>query len=350
MDVRLYSGGFRRLQRSHSLDNFDFRQKTASADLAKTIYNAAERKPSRSKAVAFDLDETLGSFADLHSIWTMIGREHQTQKIFDDAMDLYPEFLRVGILPILEFLSSKIAAGECLPIYIYTNNQCEDQSWIERLINYLETRIHRSNKSRLFAHPICAFKVKTRRLEPNRTTHEKTYDDFVKCSMLKRAEVCFVDDLYHNKMDHRRVYYIQPPPYHHGLTYKQIVDRYLNSELWRKIHRDYESSVFFDEEENPRKTSESKVLRVFSFKPPSEQIIRPTRPSSHSLFESGILCSPEFEANCSSSNRNGSKKEQEIAAKIMYYVREFFFVSSRRHFTKKRQKILRGVSFTKKKR
>lgn len=272
---------------------------TEESYCVKNIYSATDSKPARSKTIAFDLDETIGSFADLYSIWTMVGREYQTQQIFDEIMDLYPEFLRVGILSVLEFISSKIEMGECLPIYIYTNNQCEDQSWIERLVNYLRRRISISGKCPLFASPICAFKVKNRRIEPNRTTKEKTYDDFVRCSMLKRPEVCFVDDLYHEKMDHRRVYYIQPPPYFHGLSYKQVVDRYLTSNLWRKIHPD----------QSP----------------------------------------PNINQHIEKISAEVLKKEQEITSKIMYYVREFFFVSSRRHFTRKRQKMWRG-GLTKKKR
>ena len=277
MDVRLYSGGFRRAPErpvNHSC-------------LVKTIYNASIHplllKP---KAVAFDLDETIGSFSDLYIIWCKLHKEMQTQFTFNKLLDLYPEFLRIGILHILEFLKTKIVGGQCLPIFIYTNNQCEDVSWVERIISYLESHVSNNAEipDKLFARPICAFKINRVRVEPNRTTHEKTYKDFIRCSMLKRTDLCFIDDASHDKMKHKRVYYIQPPPYFHTLSRPEVIDRVMRSDL-------------------------SKILRArLDLEIPEHPHI------NKSLFE---------------------KREQEIANKIMYYMREYFFVSMRRCVTKK---------------
>ena len=63
-----------------------------------------------SKVIAFDLDETLGSFIDLDILWrTLKGLEKQydIEVDFNKLLDLYPEFLRYGILSILEFLYQK---------------------------------------------------------------------------------------------------------------------------------------------------------------------------------------------------------------------------------------------------
>ena len=305
MEVRLYPGAFRRPNECPT-----------NNPLIKTIYNSINVRAVKPKAMAFDLDETLGSFSDLYSIWDTLTPMMKTRAVFNALLDLYPEFLRVGILSILEFLKSKIKSGQCLPIFIYTNNQCEDQSWVERLLGYLEMRLGtaqdripsltpfscQSGNTQIFARPILAFKIRNRCVEPNRTTHEKTYREFVRCSMLKHTDLCFVDDQTHEKMKHRRVYYIQPPPYVHRLTRKEVIDRFVDSKLCRTLYPDG-----------------AKIPQQF----PAEDLER--SPLSFPL-----------------------KKEQEITNKMMYYIREFFFVSSKRCYTKKCRRSISG--FTRRKR
>jgi hypothetical protein len=228
----------------------------------------------------------------------------KTQPVFEEIMDLYPEFLRVGIFSILRYLRVKQDSGVCLPIYIYTNNQCEDISWIYQLIDYLESRVSSGKVVKLFARPICAFKIKNKVVEKNRTTHEKTYSDFVRCSILSTShELCFIDDAYHKKMKHRRVYYIQPPPYVHALSYKQVVDRFLASDVYRKLY--------------------------------------PLRPIHLSGRQSGT--SSENEEN-EEIDELIQMEERKITNKIMYHIREFFFMSSRRRSTKKRVKSMSNFS------
>jgi hypothetical protein len=63
-------------------------------------------------------------------------------------------------------------------------------------------------------------------MEPMRTTNNKTYSDFIRCSLLpKSAEICFIDNTYYQKMLNDRVYYIQPRSYHHDLSKEVILDR-----------------------------------------------------------------------------------------------------------------------------
>jgi len=270
--------------------------------LIKTIYNAPISVNRKPKAIAFDLDETLGSFADLYELWITLELPAKTQFTFNQLLDLYPEFLRVDILSILGFIRTKIESGQCLPIYIYTNNQCEDLNWVEQIVIYLELRAPGS-PVKIFARPICAYKINNRRVDPTRTTHNKTYQDFVKCSMLTHTDLCFVDDQWHPKMKHRRVYYIQPPPYFHGMKRKYIVNRFLESNI-SKLCDPY------------------LVSRLYSF---DSDKIHPDAATTVKL-----------------------KQEQEISNRMMYYIREFFFVSLRRCSTKKRRESIGG--FTRKKR
>jgi len=255
------------------------------------IYNAAAySKPSNSNAIAFDLDETIGSFSDFHSLWARLEDHMRTQSVFNELMDLYPENLRVGIIPILRYIRTKQRNGQCLPVFIYTNNQCEDYSWIYKLIYYLEYLVSgvENTNEHIFARPICAFEINKKRVEPRRTTHEKTYSDFVHCSMVSTScQVCFIDDLYHKKMKNPRVYYIQPPPYVHPLSYREVVERFVTSHLFSKLY--------------PNR------------KPPPL---------------------PSFERDNSEQLKHllstHQSEERKITGKIMYYIREFFLLSSKR--------------------
>ena len=75
------------------------------------------------KVIIFDLDETLGSFSDMESLWSGIHnyikiQENALNKIdinqnaFNQLMDIYPEFLRTGILEILSYFVNKKRAKE----------------------------------------------------------------------------------------------------------------------------------------------------------------------------------------------------------------------------------------------
>jgi uncharacterized membrane protein len=45
------------------------------------------------KVIAFDLDETLGSFADLELLWKLICKIPNINIQFNELLDIYPEFL-----------------------------------------------------------------------------------------------------------------------------------------------------------------------------------------------------------------------------------------------------------------
>lgn len=271
----------------------------------KVIYTSEIYKSSKIRnAIAFDLDETIGSFSYFYSIWTLLDPDMKTQSIFNEIMDLYPEFLRFGILSILRYIQTKQELGKCLPIYIYTNNQCEDTSWIYQLIDYLESRVCTGN-NKIFARPICAFKIKDKIIEPNRTTNEKTYVDFVRCSMLSTShELCFIDDNYHRKMKHPRVYYIQPPPYVHSLTFKEVIERFLMSDVYKKLYATESNSIPLLNSicEEPLQRSDSSISI------PRQSFHRDYLPV---------------------------EEERKISQKIMYYIREFFLISERVKTTKK---------------
>jgi hypothetical protein len=273
------------------------------------------------KVVAFDLDETIGSFQDLYSIWKAIFEKGlytgtidrtTTQKIFNDLLDLYPEFLRYGILHILEFIKTKIQNGESHRIYLYTNNQCDysvwskiacpnPTEWVEMIIVYLNVKL--GVKDTIFAKPICAFKINNVVIEPLRQTTNKTHRDFLKCSILpKTTEICFIDNTYYEKMCHDKVYYIQPPPYIHALSRDDIIDRFVKSAFHKQL-----------------------VQKIGYVSPPSfpkdtAQPIQPYSPITTAQFE--------------------------IYTKLLYYIKEFFCMTTPPSHTRRR--IIRLGKFTRK--
>jgi hypothetical protein len=249
-------------------------------------------------AIAFDLDETIGSFSDFHSIWARLETHMKTQQTFNDIMELYPDFLRVDILSVFIYIRAKQESGHCLPIYIYTKNQCEAVNWIYQLIHYIEFKISPEAPYQLFARPICAFQIRGKQIEKSRTTHEKTYSDFVKCSRLTPSqELCFIDDVYYKKMKNRRVYYIQPPPYVHSVPYREVVDRFLKSDVYKRLY--------------------------------------PNRPIPFTLYDNNSQSNSN--AFNTSSKIQCDETERKITNRIMYYIREFFFISSKKCTTKKRR-------------
>jgi hypothetical protein len=281
------------------------------------------------KVVVFDLDETIGCFTDLYLIWTAIfntgiykGPTNKTivQSIFNELLDLYPEFLRYGILHILDFIRTKIQNGESHRIYLYTNNHCDfvaspdsrnptqpsPTEWVEMIIMYLNMKIGVTNT--IFAKPICAFKIGSRIIEPLRETRNKTHSDFLKCAVLpKNTEICFIDDTYHSQMAHNKVYYIQPPPYIHELSQQSIIDRFMVSALYTKINTTQYGNKYFE-----------------------------------SIFTPKPCLSP---VNSLSKNDNNNNKE--IYDKMMYYIKEFFCISAKTHST--RRKSVRIGKFTRRK-
>lgn len=191
------------------------------------------------RIVAFDLDETLGYFADLHILWNSLPRETFTppekHTVFGQLLDLYPEFIRVGIIKILRLISRKIRDGKCGKILLYTNNQCRYPEWIRLLLYYLDRKLC-PEKETVFDRPICAFKIKNQVVEVGRTSRDKIHGEMIKCAKLPHhTEICYIDDTHYRDMEHANVYYIQPPPYYHDLTAREIKRRLLYSRVFKDL-------------------------------------------------------------------------------------------------------------------
>ena len=202
------------------------------------------------KVVVFDVDETLGNFAQFAIFGHVLEEYFKDRNImyhyFNDLVDLYPEIIRPSMVRILEYIRKKKNDGICSKVMIYTNNMAPDK-WVSHIRHYFEYKL-RSGSSvstskelavvpPLFDHIIGGFKPTTMSTNyPQRTTKDKTIDDFIHCSRLPaNIEVCFLDDLYHPKMTNERVYYIKLQPYYSYIPFETFVIRFLNSALFRNV-------------------------------------------------------------------------------------------------------------------
>ena len=187
-----------------------------------------------SKIVVFDVDETLGYFVEFGIFWNSIiaYKIHQkidyelTQNDFNKILDLYPEFIRPNIISILNYIKHKKMSKECSGVMIYTNNQGPKQ-WVMNIKEYFEHKI----KYNLFNHIIAAFKVNGKHVELCRSSHDKSYGDFIKCSKIPcDVQICYLDDTYYPNMNAENVYYIKVKPYTHDLSFDEMIHRFVNSE------------------------------------------------------------------------------------------------------------------------
>jgi hypothetical protein len=180
------------------------------------------------KIVVFDLDETLGYFVEFGTFWNAIEAYKNTKLTQDDfnaTLDLFPEFIRPNILSVLKFLKIKKKCKKCSHLMIYTNNQ-GPKEWAIFIKKYFESKM----KSNIFDRIIAAFKINGKQVEFCRTTHNKTHNDFIKCTKVpKNSQICFLDDVYHPDMKNDNVYYINIHPYVHDLPFQEMIDRYINA-------------------------------------------------------------------------------------------------------------------------
>ena len=212
-----------------------------------------KRKP---KVVVFDVDETLGNFAQFGIFCATLDEYYKADisyKHFNDLVEIFPEIFRPNIIRILDYIRKKKDIGVCSKVMIYTNNQGPDK-WVQHIRDYLEMKL-RSKKTAstelaiippLFDHIIGGFKPRNGSGDvssssssskyPERTTGEKTVSEFLRCSRLPPdIEICFLDDVLHQRMVDEKVYYIKLQGYHSYIPFEHYVLRFLGSKLYKNV-------------------------------------------------------------------------------------------------------------------
>ena len=171
--------------------------------------------------IVFDLDETLGYFSEFSLLWNYLLSNQikpisgiHLQFCFNDFFDKFPELLRPLIVDILKSLLRK-KHHHCFEIMLYTNNN-GNKMWVNHIVKYLEYKINKDFQivENIFFKIIYAFKVNGMRVEPKRTTTDKTFGDFLSTTNLPDVtQNCFIDDTYYPEMDVKNVFYINVEPY-----------------------------------------------------------------------------------------------------------------------------------------
>jgi hypothetical protein len=186
------------------------------------------------KIVVFDLDETLGYFTEYGIFWDclvkyfkMKNKQVLTQTNFNNILDLFPEFLRPNIINILTYLKTKKQSKCCHKMMIYTNNQ-GPKEWANHITEYFEDKL----KYKLFDQIIAAFKINGKSVEICRTSHNKSYEDFIKCTKIpSNTEICFLDDTYYPEMINDNIFYINVKPYVYDLNIDYMINKFEKSKM-----------------------------------------------------------------------------------------------------------------------
>tara|TARA_B100001769_G_scaffold108853_1_gene84642 strand:- start:1520 stop:2314 length:795 start_codon:yes stop_codon:yes gene_type:complete len=179
-------------------------------------------------AIVFDLDETLGYFSQSSELWNLLktffnDTELNVEYLYS-IFDLFPEIFRSKIFKILKMVKKKKQLGYCDYVMIYTNNNGPDY-WV----NYIKDYIHKKLKYNLFDQIIRAYKIKGKHIELCRTSHEKSYSDFLSCTKLPdNTKICFIDDVKHNHMYNKNVKYIYINPYRNYISFEIFCEKFFN--------------------------------------------------------------------------------------------------------------------------
>ncbi len=258
------------------------------------------------KVIVFDLDETLGSFTDLEILYISINRVLGKNTIIDfsDLLNLYPEFLRNDIIKILKYIYNKKRSKDCHKLYLYTNNQSINNS-VNLIIEYFTKKIAKKNDI-LFDQIIYAFKINNQIIQVGRSSHEKSVKDLIRCTLLpSNTAICYIDDHEFDEMKKEKIYYIQPKPYHHNLSSYNIISRLFESDLKYLLnpYKNQICDVFL------ANSIHSKTYRKFNTR--DEELI---------------------------------KHQKNISKKIMYHIKEFFYLTKKKDYTKKNKKTFHNFT------
>ena len=179
------------------------------------------------KVIVFDLDDTMGHFEEislfLNGLQTIIGRARIPDKYIFKLLDIWPKFLRPGIMEIFEILKTEKRRNSCVKVVIYTNNM-GPRSWTLLIKRYIEKKL----RYKLFDKVITAYRP--HETSNKRTTHSKTYSDLLRATNYGRdAQFVFLDDQSHPFMMHSKIKYIHVYPYNYGIPFNQMINSFLNS-------------------------------------------------------------------------------------------------------------------------
>ena len=194
----------------------------------------------KTRAVIFDLDDTIGHFEQFSIFKYGIDEALQTKvgkNFYMRLLDLYPKIFRPGIFQVLNYLKFAKKRDKCLKVIIYTNNN-GPRSWTLLIKNYLESKINFNIFDKVIT------KYDTSSIINCRTTYNKTHDDLIKCANLpENTKILFLDDQIHHLMKHDNINYLKLSGYNFHIVPLKMIKVFLKSALG-KIVPEKEHSEF----------------------------------------------------------------------------------------------------------
>ena len=158
--------------------------------------------------VTLDFDETLGAFSSLFQKYKDISPfgGSPPKMLVEHLLQVHPEYLRPHINHVLNHLARN--KHRCKTV-IYTNYQ-GPVSWVRDVCACIENLLG----LKVFDQIIYAYEINGRRVEPKRTSSQKTYKDLLACTkMPATTKVFFADDQHHPHMVHPNVVYFKICPH-----------------------------------------------------------------------------------------------------------------------------------------
>jgi len=191
---------------------------------------------NKSLVFVFDLDKTIGYFTQIaifvEGIENYLKRKLNKKELYK-IFDIFPEIFRPDIMSIFKYIKNVKSKLKCVKVMIYTNNM-GPKSWVYDIKNYIESRL----KYKLFDRTIAAWKVDNKIYEKNRTTHEKTVKDLLKCGNIKStANIVFLDDINHHYMKDKSVKYIKVRAYKHDIKFNLMSNKFLKTPIGKLVKK-----------------------------------------------------------------------------------------------------------------
>lgn len=186
------------------------------------------------KVIVFDLDETIGNFEQLGILWDALETKKEFHKLSKQdifhILDLFPELFRPRFFELMKYLKT-----HRIKTAIFTNNQGPPE-WVQLFADYTSYKIGHPAFNRI----VRIWKLGNKIIEPCRTSNDKRYEDFLKCTGYPpNTQVCFMDDQLHQGMKHPNVYYIHLRPYVYHYSFKEMIRRLLTSGVAHKFVKQF---------------------------------------------------------------------------------------------------------------
>ena len=185
------------------------------------------------RGIVFDMDKCIGYFTQIALYIDIIEDLSRTLKVneYYEMFNMFPEIFRPGIFQVFKYLLRRKKKDK-LQIIIYTNNN-GPPSWATNIRKYIEYKI----KHKLFDRTIKGWKYNNKIIEEKRSGYEKSWKDLIECTRLtKNDKIIFFDDRdEHYGMKHENVNYVKVAPYRSGISHKDFVDKFIKSNLNKKL-------------------------------------------------------------------------------------------------------------------